>query len=195
MSLKKIENALKPFLAKHSSETFYLLKIDANYIGLKTEERFETARVRKATEWDQEHAPLTLEQIKQCDAEQLEDDHWRIHSATTGSAAISLEQAVLDDNTRRAEARAQGNPYQSATSKQTQQLRWGNTATYGELVELGFEKEYQAHYKMDDEAQKTSPYARAVATVIAELEAARDTLFAGVKVAPDFKIVSAEHGY
>lgn len=102
---------------------------------------------------------------------------------------------MLDENTRLTEARAQGNPYQSVTSKQTQQLRWGNTAIYGELVELGFEEEYQAHYKMDDEAQRTSPYARAVATVIAELEAARDTLFAGVKLASDFKIVSAEHGY
>lgn len=106
-----------------------------------------------------------------------------------------MEQAVANENTRRTEVRAQGNPYHSATSKQTQQLRWGNTATYGELVGHGFEKEYQAHYKMDDEAQRTSPYARAVATVIAELEAARDTLFAGVKLAPEFKIVSAEHGY
>lgn len=70
--------------------------------------------------------------------------------------------------------------------------------TYQGFAELGpdegFDRDaYAAHYRLDDEAQKTSSYGRAMDALLERLRA-RDA-FAPLARTADFIIVRVEHGY
>ena len=92
----------------------------------------------------------------------------------------------------RAKQREAGNPYEKPGSHEWTRLREG-TGNFGyqQAVDLGLDDEYQEHYEADQPA--TSTYARKVATILGELEAAKSRLLADVKVSQDFKIYAVDH--
>ena len=66
---------------------------------------------------------------------------------------------------------------------------------YAEIAEIIDYDVYDEHYNMDDEAQKTSEYAKQAAALVAHLKANAASIFAGLTLHDGFVIYAAEHGY
>lgn len=197
-TLANIEKKLKEFLPGRAKETFYSLRIDANAIGLNSEERFAQTKANYIETWKEENQPLDAAKIKKLGPEALEDEFYEIHRLVEGSKkrpAMSLDDAIRTVNDARVSAMADGCPYEKPDSEEYAKIRHTGSCSYGELVQLGLSKEYRAHYDMDDEAQKDSAYAKAVREIVAAIDGDRKRFFGAAKLTPDFRVHSVEHGY
>ena len=189
---RKIQKELQTFFQKHPDETFYVIVIDAGYLNLNSEEAFEKQCERYAARWEEETRPVTAAEIKACDEDEIEDHY---HSfAFRRSEGESFDSALAVENESRSERRAEGNPYRTPGSKKRDRLRYGpGNFAYSQIIDLGLEDEYQAHYETESDRQATTKYAKKVSAILADLEDSKATLLAGVKVSTDFRIFSVEH--
>lgn len=105
---------------------------------------------------------------------------------------IKKSAADWEAATTRPQDRARGNPYTTPGAGRWDRMRFGTgNFEYQELINLGLDDEYHAHY--EDDQQATSPYAIKVAELVAALKANQNKLLAGVKLSEDFRICAVDH--
>ncbi len=181
-----ITRELQRFALDHRGETFYALAIDAGYVCLNSEEAFEQTRQRYLLRWETETEPLT--------AEQADDDD--VEFFLRRNAEATIDDYLAEENQSRAQSRLVGNPYADPASDASRSLRDrpGNWR-YGEIVACVPDDAYFAHYDLNEDEQRASPYQNAVRAVLEELSAQRDTVLAGLDLSPDFRFFAADHAY
>lgn len=188
----KVDKALKAFFAKHPSENFYAMAVDAGYLYLDSEEGLAKRHESYGERWQKKAAAVTAEEVKAID-EDDRDDHFPSFAFEVGRGA-TFEKALETENVARAARRKDGNPYDKDDSDQMKVLRWSTGEfTYGQLVTLDLDAAYLSHYAKDVPAQAASAYAKKAAAIVAALEANKNDLLAGVKLAPSFRIYAAGH--
>lgn len=186
-SSAKIAAAIAAFAQKHTAETFYVMGFDAGYIGFNSVEEFEKKRLKYVAQFERERQPLTVAALN-------EDQRDDAETAVNDDEVESVEAWVTQENERRVAKASAPNPYDDLNGRECTRLRtrpgnWG----YQQAIDLGVDAAYLKHYALDGKKQDKSEYAKAVKTMLTDINANRGEFLSGLKLSADFTIIAPEH--